>query len=113
MQGGLSSGGVTSRCRRSQQCASGHRQKEAASRQHQLLSTCIKLKFLCINEKFKPTSHLSIMEQLWIKADRFRKQGRLQDQDLEEIIKETKEGEEFKVGVVNSGAETAAKDKHR
>ncbi len=42
------------------------------------------------------------MEQLWIKADQFRKQGRLQDQDLEEIIKEIKEGEELKVGDVNS-----------
>ncbi len=31
------------------------------------------------------------MEQLWIKADRFRKQGQLQDKDLEEIIKEIKE----------------------
>ncbi len=34
------------------------------------------------------------MEQLRIKADRFRKQGRLQDQDMEEIIREIKEGGE-------------------
>ena len=53
------------------------------------------------------------MEQLWNKADRLRKQGRLKDQDLEEIIKEIKEGEEFKVGDVNSGTETVAKGKHR
>ncbi len=44
VQGELSSGQETSRCRRSQQHALGHRQKEAASRQHQLLSTCMKLK---------------------------------------------------------------------
>jgi hypothetical protein len=31
------------------------------------------------------------MEQLQIKADRFRKQGRLQDKDVEEIIKEIKD----------------------
>jgi hypothetical protein len=81
----LSSGWATSRLGRSQQCASGHRQKVAASRQNQLLSTCMKLKKLCINGKFKPASHLSIMEQLRIKADQFRKQGRLQEQDSEEL----------------------------
>jgi hypothetical protein len=42
------------------------------------------------------------MEQLRIKAERFRKQGQLQDQDLEEIIKELKAGEEF-----TDGEETA------
>jgi hypothetical protein len=33
----------------------------------------MKLKNLRINEKFKTTPHLSIMEQLQIKADQFRK----------------------------------------
>jgi hypothetical protein len=31
------------------------------------------------------------MEQLRLRADRFRKQGRLQDEEVEEIIKEIKE----------------------
>jgi hypothetical protein len=31
------------------------------------------------------------MEQLRIRAERFRKQGRLQEDDLEQIIKEMKE----------------------
>ncbi len=53
------------------------------------------------------------MEQLWNKADRFRNQGRLQDQDLEEIIIEIKAGEEFKVGEESCNAETAAKDKQK
>ncbi len=83
------------------------------SRHHQLLSTCMKLKNLCINVKFKTTSHLSIMEQLWIKADQFRKQGQLQDQDLEEIINKIKAGEEFKVGEGSFNAEIAAKDKQK
>ncbi len=57
--------------------------------------------------------HLSITEQLGIKADQFRKQGRLQDQDLEEIIRESKEGSETK-GRGDSGiANEAAKDEHR
>jgi hypothetical protein len=73
----------------------------------------MKLKKLCINRKFKTTSHLSIMEQLRIKADQFRKQGRLQDQDLEEIINEIKAGKEFKVGEKSCIAETAAKDKQK
>jgi hypothetical protein len=35
------------------------------------------------------------MEQLRIKADRFKKQGRLQDEDVEEIIKEIKEKDQI------------------
>jgi hypothetical protein len=112
-QGGLSSEQTTSRRRRSQQFASGHQWKEAASRHHQLLSTCIKLTNLCYYRKFKTTSHPSIMEQLWIKADQFRKQGQLQDQDLEEIINEIKAGKEFKVGEESCNAETVAKDKQK
>jgi hypothetical protein len=50
------------------------------------------------------------MEQLQIKADQFRKQGRLQDQDLEEIISAITADEEFKDGEENSKAETASKD---
>jgi hypothetical protein len=38
------------------------------------------------------------MEQLRLKADQFRKQGRVQDQDLEEIISKIKTDEEFKEG---------------
>ena len=53
------------------------------------------------------------MEQLRIKADQFRKQGRLQDQDLEEIISKIKADEEFKDGEENSKAETASKDKQK
>jgi hypothetical protein len=69
VQDRLSSGRATSRRRRSQQCSSGYQQKEAANRQHQLLSTCMKFKILSINGKFKTTPHLAIMEQLQIKAD--------------------------------------------
>ncbi len=58
-------------------------------------------------------SHVSILEQLRNKAERFRKQGRLQNQDLEKIIKEIKEGEEFKAKGVDAIAETAVKDKHK
>jgi hypothetical protein len=35
------------------------------------------------------------MEQLQIKAARFRKQGRLQDEDVEEIIKEIKDKDQI------------------
>jgi hypothetical protein len=73
----------------------------------------MKLKSLCINRKFKPTLHLSIMEQLRIKADQFRKQGRLQDQDLEEIIREIKEGSKTKVRGDSGIANEAAKDERR
>jgi hypothetical protein len=73
----------------------------------------MKLKNLCINGKFKTTSHLTIMEQLRIKVDQFRKQGRLQDQDLDKIIKEIKGDEGFKDGEDNGGIEVAAQDKQK
>ncbi len=53
------------------------------------------------------------MEQLWIKADQFRKQGQLQDWDLEEIINKIKAGGEFEVREDSCNAETAAKDKQK
>jgi hypothetical protein len=53
------------------------------------------------------------MEQLRIKADQFRKQGRLQDQDLEEIIREIKEGSKTEVGGDRGIANEAAKDERR
>jgi hypothetical protein len=48
------------------------------------------------------TSHLIIMEQLQIKADQFRKQGQLQDQDLEKIIKEIKETRGSRTGRITA-----------
>jgi hypothetical protein len=45
------------------------------------------------------------MKQLQIKADLFRKQGRLQDEDLEEIIKEIKEDGQFRNDKKNHQAE--------
>jgi hypothetical protein len=65
--GGLLRGQATSRCGMNQQPASRFQRKEAASRQHQLLLSCVKLKNLCQNGKFKTTKHTTIMEQLRIK----------------------------------------------
>ena len=45
---------------------------------------------VCTNGSIQPTNHKTIMEQLRIQAERFRKQGRLRDKDLEEIIAEIK-----------------------
>ncbi len=53
------------------------------------------------------------MEQIRIRANRFRKQGRLEDQDLEEIIRDIKEGSETKVKGDSGSADEAAKDEHR
>jgi len=79
---------------------------------HQLLSTCQKLKDLCNNGKFKPTSHSTIMEQLRIRAECFQKQGRLQEDDLEQIIKDMKDEGTFKEeGKVNS--KKTASEEHR
>jgi hypothetical protein len=79
------------------------------------INNCImyEIKKIGINEKFKTISHRTIMEQLRIKADLFRKQGRLQDQDLEEIMSKIKADEEFKDGDENGKAKTASKDKQK
>ncbi len=51
------------------------------------------------------------MEQLRIRADRFRKQGRLWDEDLEEIINAIKVDDNFKDDKENGKAALAATNK--
>jgi hypothetical protein len=68
---------------------------------------------LCINGKLKTTSHTSILEHLRRRADQFRKQGRLQDDDLEEIITEIKASEETKDSEMDDKAATSSADEHR
>ncbi len=69
-----------------------------------MLTTCVKLKDLCKNGKLQTTPHSTIMEQLRNRADRFQKQGQLRDIELEDIISEIKEGEEFKANDVSKMA---------
>ncbi len=100
------------RCRRNQQRAGRHPHGQAASRQQQLLTTCVKLKDLCINGKFQTTKHTTIMEQLRIRAEQFRKQGRLQEDDLEQIIEEMKAEGQSK-GSEGGNDKTAADIEHK
>jgi hypothetical protein len=72
----------------------------------------MELKNLCKNGKFKTTSHTSIMEQLRIRADQFRKQGRLQDKDLEEIIVDIKGADDLKADKAVGATTGAGNDKH-
>jgi len=55
----------------------------------------MEIKSTCINGSIKTTNHKTIMEQLRLRAERFRKQGRLRDEDLEEIIADIKAGDEL------------------
>ena len=50
----------------------------------------MKIKSVCISGSIKTTNHNTIMEQLPIRAERFRKQGRFRDEDMEEIIADIK-----------------------
>ena len=59
------------------------------------------------------TSHTTILEQLRIRADRFRKQGRLQDEDLEEIITEIKTIDKTMDKETDGKAALASNDEHR
>jgi hypothetical protein len=49
------------------------------------------LKDKCVNGKFRTSEHKTILEHLRLQADRFRKQGRLQENEMEAIIKEMRE----------------------
>jgi hypothetical protein len=89
-QSGLCSERATPRRRRNQQRASKHQRKEADSVQRQLLETCKEINSRCINGSIKTTNHKTIVEQLRLWAERFRKQGRLSNEDLEEIITDIK-----------------------
>jgi hypothetical protein len=71
----------------------------------------MKLKSICINGKFKTSLHINIMEQLHIRADRLRKQGRLWDEDLKEIIDAIKADDDFKDDEENGKAALAATNK--
>jgi hypothetical protein len=112
-QGGFLSGrGTSSRRRRDQQRASMFRRNMAASRQQQLLSYCVKLKDLCKNKKLRATPHINIMKQLRYRADKFRKQGRLQDEELEDIVNEIKGGDDI-MKTNNGRSGTAATEEHK
>jgi hypothetical protein len=63
-------------------------------------------------ENFQTTKHTTIMEQLRIRAKQFRKQGRLQEDDLERIIKEMKAEGQIKEGEGGDG-ETTSDDEHK
>jgi hypothetical protein len=67
---------------------------------------------LGINGKFNRTKHSTIMEQLLIRAERFRKQGRLQEDNLEQIIREMKEEGHHKDSE-ETNKESAADNEHK
>jgi hypothetical protein len=48
----------------------------------------LNVKDKCTNGKFRTTNHKTIMEQLRLQADQFRRQGRLKDDEMETIIEE-------------------------
>jgi hypothetical protein len=52
------------------------------------------------------------MEQLRIRAEQFRKQGRLEEQDLEDIIMDIKEGSKTETKRDNGRANKAATEEH-
>jgi hypothetical protein len=97
---------------KNQQHASIYHRDQAASRQQQLLSTCQKLKDICTDGKFETTKHSTIMEPLRIRADWFRKQGRLQEDDLEQIINDMKAEGTFKEDNGVNG-DIIASDEHK
>ena len=73
----------------------------------------MEIKTLCIKGTLKTTSHTTILEQLRIRADQFRKQGRLQDNNLEEIIMEIKASDETMDDEMNGKAAIASNNKRR
>jgi hypothetical protein len=73
----------------------------------------MEIETLCVKGTLKTTSHTTILEQLRIRADQFRKQGRLQDNNLEEIITEIKASDETMDDETNGKAAITSNNKHR
>jgi hypothetical protein len=73
----------------------------------------MEIKALCIKGTLKTTSHTTILEQLRIRADQFGKQGRLQDNNLEEIITEIKASDKTMDDETNGKAAIASNNEHR
>jgi hypothetical protein len=61
----------------------------------------VKLKENCKDGRFRTTDHSPIMDYLRQQAERFTKQGRLQEEDVETIIEKMKE----KMGTTDIGEE--------
>ena len=68
---------------------------------------------VCTNGSIKPTNHKTIMKQLRIHAERFRKQGRLRDKDLEKIIAEIKANDRTAEEDVDKTASRASNKENR
>jgi hypothetical protein len=62
--------------------------------------------------KFSNNKHTTIMEHLRLQAEQFRKQGRLREDDLEQIIEEMKAEEQLR-GSTEGNKETAADNEHK
>jgi hypothetical protein len=76
----------------------------------QLANTCNRIRSLCKQGTFKSTEHKTIMGYLEKRASRFRKNGQMGSEDMEEIIKELskKEGN----GCSEDRTETARISEH-
>jgi ribosomal protein L12E/L44/L45/RPP1/RPP2 len=73
----------------------------------------MEIKSVCTNGSIKPTNHKTIMERLRIQAERFRKQGRLRDKDLEEVIAEIKANDRTAEGDADKTASSASDKENR
>ena len=76
-----------------QRCAV-YRESLSVKNLSRLANTCNQIRNLCKNGAFKQTEHTTIMEYLGRRAERFRRNGRLQGEEMEEIISELKGAEE-------------------
>ncbi len=66
----------------------------------------------CSCGQFQTAKHITIMEHLRLRAEQFRKQGRLWEDNLEQIIEEMKAEEQLR-GRAEGNKETAANNKHK
>jgi hypothetical protein len=84
---------VPSRRRRNQQWSASYWKSVAVDNVGRLAKICNQLRNLCRNGTFKRTEHTTIMEYLGKRAERFQKNGRLQGEEMEDIISELKGAE--------------------
>jgi hypothetical protein len=86
-------GQISSRRIRNQQRSAAHQRNESCVQLGQLASTCNRIRNLCRQGAFIATKHKTIMGYLEKRASRFRKNGWMGGEDIEEIIKKLQEEE--------------------
>jgi hypothetical protein len=86
-------GQISSRRIQNQQRSAAHHRSKSCNQLGQLANMCNRIRHLCNQGVFKLTDHKTIMGFLEKRASKFRKNGRLRGEDMEEFLERLQEEE--------------------